>query len=109
MFATRTASSENEEAEIPIQDIDNQTAKIRAHVTMLSVRYKQMTISFGYVTLTPLRLEVDPDYVRMAFSISDLGEMNDCSGSTTLRKEEVSRLGLMVGDAVTININKEQK
>jgi hypothetical protein len=89
--------------------MDNQTATIRAHVTTLNVRYKQMTSSFGYMTPTPPRPEVDPDYVHVAFSIPDLGEMNDCSGSMTLRKEEVRRLGLMVGDAVTISINKEQK
>lgn len=87
----------------------NQTTKIRAQVTTLNIRYKQLTSSFGYMTPAPPRPEVDPDYVHVAFSIQDLGEPNDCSGNITLRKEEATRLGLMVGDTVTITIIKEQK
>lgn len=89
--------------------MDNQTAKIRAQVTTLNIRYKQMTSSFGYMTSTPPKPEVDPDHVHVTFSIPDLGETNDSSGSMTLRIEEVKRLGLMVGDTVTITIVREQK
>jgi hypothetical protein len=38
------------------------------------------------MTTSPPRPEVDPDYVHVAFSVPDLGEMHDCSGSVTLKK-----------------------
>ena len=90
-------------------DNNQMTAKIRAQITTINIRYRQLTSSLRYMTTAPPKQEVDPDYVHVAFSVPDLGEAHDCSGSVTLKKEEVRRLDLMVGDVITITVLKEEK
>jgi hypothetical protein len=51
---------------------NNRATKIRAQITTINIRYRQLTSSFGYMTTSPPRPEVDPDYVHVAFSVPDL-------------------------------------
>ena len=53
----------------------------------------------------PPRPEIDPDYVDVMFTYVDNNENRDRNGNIMIRKEHLSKLGMTVGDILTLGLD----
>ncbi|NWG37671.1 hypothetical protein [Nitrososphaera sp.] len=87
------------------------SAEIKVQINSISVVYKpqHLTSSFNYMSPNPpvpKPPEIDPSHVHLHV-VPLVDELRDCvGGSILIRKDDVRRLNLMVGDTVTLKITK---
>ena len=72
----------------------------------MSAHYKQPRES--PTPQRPVYLEIDPNHVRISFNpLEDSSTLNDEAGSLVMKTEDVKKLGLMVGDVLTLRLVKD--
>lgn len=86
---------------------NQESAEIKMQVNSIGAVYKQPKVSF--MTTGPQRPivpEIDPDHIQLSV-LPLVDELRACGGGSILiRKDDVKRLNLMVGDIVTVKITK---
>lgn len=96
--------------------------QIELRVTALSAHYKQAqgggfigTPDWSSNNMTPTppqelpRPEIDPNYVNVNFSLLEDKYLGDCGSALLIKTEDAKKLGLMVGDLITIKLSKTER
>ena len=83
-----------------------ESAEMRFKITSMHAAYKRepMTSRFGFMTPNPPMpkpAEMDPYHVSLI--LAPVADEKDNNGNLIMRKDDVKRLDLMVGDSVMLN------
>jgi hypothetical protein len=85
---------------------NQESAEIRMQISSINACCKQPSVSFMMPNPPiPKMPEIEPDYVGLNL-IPLVDELHHHGASAIIRKDDIKRLNLMVGDTVTLKITK---